>query len=143
MQRTVHSLTLKPARSARLLLALCAMHLLGLTALAIGAIDPLARAVLIAAICGSLAWQLRSHFWLGGKKPEMLVWQPSGDWLIHPSENRYYRARRWELWVNLPWLSILRFHDGAGRRLTVVLCPDSLPPQVYRQLRVRLTTWSS
>jgi hypothetical protein len=65
-----------------------------------------------------------------------LVWLADGEWRLTERGGATRSGRlRWDSYAH-PWLTVLNF-TGA-RRCSVVLLPDSLDPETFRRLRVRL-----
>jgi len=62
--------------------------------------------------------------------------QTAGDWVI--SRNGIREVAALERAHDLGFLIALHFRTGSGRRVDVALWPDSLAPDVRRQLRIWL-----
>jgi toxin CptA len=69
-----------------------------------------------------------------------LTWKHDGDWVIDLQDGTSLEAQLHASSYAHPWLVVLNFRIEDRRRLkSVVLFPDSLEAQTFRQLRVRLT----
>jgi toxin CptA len=67
-----------------------------------------------------------------------LIWEGAGHWSIRPRAGVAIRCETWDApWID-PKIVVLRFRLGRWRRLTFVLCADSLPPDTHRHLRAKL-----
>lgn len=130
-------LRLEPRRSRRLLSAILTAHVVGLIVVFFAGIPGLLRLVLGLCVVASALIAVRGH--LGGLSVRLAVWEADGDWSLTRADG--LRAAAWllpESYVS-PWLVILRFRGrGVGWRPVLVLLSDSLDPDTFRRLRVRL-----
>lgn len=67
-----------------------------------------------------------------------LVWDSEERWMLRRRNGQMLQARLLGDSLVLPFLVVLNFKPAHGRRFSVVLLGDSLPPERFRQLRVRL-----
>lgn len=66
-----------------------------------------------------------------------IVWQSGNNWLLTTGDVTSKAVLLPETLVSF-WLVILLFRFEDGRRCSVLICPDSVHPDVFRRLRVRL-----
>ena len=114
-----------------LLLHAAALAVVALLPLPLPAILTLAVAVLL-----SLVWHWRLR--VSPRYPHAvrgLRWEADGDCTLELASGEQLSARLAAHAFVMPWLVILYFH---GRPRSLVLLPDMLPTQTFRQLRVRL-----
>lgn len=68
-------------------------------------------------------------------------WRGDGSWRLRTRDGEEREARLLADSYVHPWLTVLNFRVSGcvyGRRCSLVLLPDSLEPERFRQLRVRL-----
>ena len=95
-----------------------------------------ARLALAVAVLFSLAWSWRTRASLHYPHAvRTLRWEAGGDCILWLASGEQLTARLAGRAFVMPWLVILYF-DGWPRHL--VLLPDMLAAQAFRQLRVRL-----
>jgi hypothetical protein len=130
-------LRLEPRRSRRLAVYLAAAHGGALALLPLLPLGMPVVAVLAGLIVLSWAWNQATHVWLRRDRSIVsLVWLADGTWRLTDRGGTTRVCRlRWDSYVH-PWLTVLNF-TGASR-CSVVLLPDSLDPETFRRLRVRL-----
>jgi len=95
-----------------------------------------ARLALAAVVMLSLAWQWRLR--LSPHYPHAVRsvrWEAGGDCILGLASGEQLHAHLASHAFVMPWLVILYFH---GRPRQLVLLPDMLAAQTFRQLRVRL-----
>jgi len=113
--------------------------LLHATALLVVALLPLplpATLTLATAVMLGLAWHWRLH--VSPDYPHAvrgLRWKTDGDCILQLASGEQLSTRMAAHAFVMPWLVILYFQD---RPRSLVLLPDMLPAQTFRQLRVRL-----
>jgi len=113
--------------------------LLHATALLVTALLPLpfpAILALITVVLTSLAWHWRLR--VSPRHPHAvrgLRWEAGGDCVLRLASGEQLNTRLAAHAFVMPWLVILYFQ---GRPRHLVLLPDMLAAQVFRQLRVRL-----
>ena len=91
---------------------------------------------LVVAVLLSLAWYWRTH--LSPRYPHSvrgLRWEAGGECVLQLASGEQLTAQLAVHAIVMPWLVILYFHD---RPRHLVLLPDMLATQAFRQLRVRL-----
>ena len=91
---------------------------------------------LMVAVLLSLAWHWRTR--VSPRYPQAvrgLHWEADGECVLQLASGEQLTARLAVHAFVTPWLVILYFH---GRPRHLVLLPDMLAPQAFRQLRVRL-----
>ena len=67
-----------------------------------------------------------------------IVWSSEGDWNIRYPNGAYRSAELQRTSVVNRLLIWLHFRDTSGKKFGMVFMRDSLPPDVFRRLRVRL-----
>lgn len=67
-----------------------------------------------------------------------LVWEEGDDWVITLKNGTEHTAQMTTDGFISPWMTVLNFIDEAKRKRSVVLLPDSVTQDSFRQLRVRL-----
>lgn len=68
-----------------------------------------------------------------------LTWTTDGDWLLETTAGETLTATLHESTYVHPWLVVLNFRQENKRGLlSVVLAPDALDAETFRELRVRL-----
>lgn len=130
-------LRLEPRRSRRLAVYLAAAHGGALILLPLLPLVMPVAAVLAGLIVLSWVWNQATHVLLRRDRSIVsLVWLADDAWRLTERGGATRVCRlRWDSYVH-PWLTVLNF-TGA-RRCSVVLLPDSLDPETFRRLRVRL-----
>jgi len=91
---------------------------------------------LVAAVLLSLAWHWRLH--VNPRYPHAvrgLRWEADGNCVLQLASGRQLTTRLARHAFVTPWMVILYFRD---RPRHLVLLPDMLTPEAFRQLRVRL-----
>ena len=113
--------------------------LLHAAALTVVALLPLPLPIILALVVTvllSLAWHWRTR--VSPRYPHAvrgLRWEANGDCVLHLASGKQLNTRLASHAFVMPWLVILYFH---GRPRHLVLLPDMLATQAFRQLRVRL-----
>lgn len=130
-------LRLELRRSRRLALCLAAAHAGALACIPLLPLGWLPGALLAALILLSLARSYPLHVLMRGERAVVaLVWLREGDWHLIERGGREQACRlRADSYVH-PALTVLNF--AGERRCSIVLLPDSLDPEDFRRLRVRL-----
>jgi hypothetical protein len=130
-------LRLEPRRSRRLAIGLAAAHGGALVLLPLLPLGAFVAAALGGLIILSWSWNHVLHVARRADRSLVsLVWLADGEWRLTERGGATRTGRlRWDSYVH-PWLTVLNF-TGA-RRCSVVLLPDSLDPETFRRLRVRL-----
>jgi len=122
--------------SRRMLAWLLLLHA---TALLVVALLPLPIQLILAlaiAVLLSLVWHWRLRVSLHYPHAvRRLRWEADGDCVLQLTSGEQLTTRLATHAFVMPWLVILYFH---GRPRQLVLLPDMLPTQTFRQLRVRL-----
>jgi len=134
MKKQSPILLLRPRRSPVLAGAVLAMHGLGVLAMWSSALPWVAAlgASLALVAGGMLAWR-------GILPARELQWGAGEAWQLQWAEGRTLRAMLDAgASRSLPWWVTLAFRLEDGRRLTLMLPRDSLPPDDFRRLRSRL-----
>jgi len=73
---------------------------------------------------------------LNSNERKTVIWKQGNKWEVIDKEN--YKASLLSNSLVFPWLTILNFKLETGRLRSVIIFPDSLDKEVFRQLRVRL-----
>ena len=130
------TLQLRPRRSLCLLLWLGILHAAALGAVWLSALVGPYKLVLSLVLLGQFGVSWRHH---GHRVPQLaLYWHPDGHWTIdHPTAGSI-AVREWAVPVAEPFLILLRLRRDRRPAWNIALCPDSLAPEIHRQLRVRL-----
>jgi len=127
-------LDIGPSRS--LLAWLLLLHAAALTVLALLPLPLPAVLALAVSVLLSLAWHWRLR--LSPRHPDAirgLRWEADGECVLRLASGEQLNARLARHAFVMPWLVILYFQ---GRPRQLVLLPDMLAAQAFRQLRVRL-----
>jgi len=131
-------LELEPKPSRYLLLYLVVLHGLGVVALLQPLTLPLAvRLGLLVAVLASLLWQAGRHY-RASQQTTRLVWRTDGEWDYRTDEHHWTGLSLLPSSYITRWLIILHLQPVKGRRLYLVLLPDSLPRAQWHLLWLRL-----
>lgn len=130
-------LRLELRRSRRLALYLAVIHAGALALVPLLPLGVPVGALLAALILLCLVRNVSTRVLMRGRRDIVaLVWTREGDWRLQERGGRLHVCRlRPGSYVH-PGLTVLNF--SGGRRCSVVLLPDSLEPETFRRLRVRL-----
>ncbi len=138
-------LWLEPQPSRRLGGLLILLHLIAALALFATGLSAGFTGALAGLLLLSLGYSLSLHArwitppgWLATRRIESLLWDSEGRWQLTLADGSQHDATLQRDYYLHPGLLLLNFAGDRDRRLTLVLLPDSLPPEVHRQLRVRL-----
>lgn len=129
-------LELTPSRY--LLYYLIALHGLAIVALLMPMHLPDAvRGLLVVAVTAGLLWQIYRYRrqW---RVISRLIWRTDGSWDYWSGERQMEGMQLLPSSYVTSWLIILHLRKPGNSRVTVVLLPDSLPPDIRHQLRIRL-----
>jgi Membrane-bound toxin component of toxin-antitoxin system len=74
-------------------------------------------------------------------KPEEVVWKRNNEWIIN--DGKADEAVLLSTSMVFPWLTILNFKLKNLRPKSIIIFPDNLDKEVFRQLRVRLKVTSN
>ncbi len=97
--------------------------------------------VLILAIAYSSYYFLHVHIWLDSKKSVKLIYQDStNNWFLMDSANEEKNVSLLSESFNSNYLVILNFTDNKKIKYSAIVTPDSVPGDLYRQLKVNLRT---
>jgi len=80
----------------------------------------------------------RHHVLHVGKVVALATLHGDGSWLLQLGDDTESRASLEPYSVVLPWFSALNFRLTDGRRRALLLMPDNIDHESFRQLRVRL-----
>lgn len=123
-----------PSRS--MLAWLLSLHVTALLVVALLPVPMAAAVTLAVAVLFSMAWHWRLR--VSQRYPHAvsgLCWKADGDCILKLASGEQLTTRLAAHAFVMPWLVILYFQD---RPRHLVLLPDMLATQVFRQLRVRL-----
>jgi Membrane-bound toxin component of toxin-antitoxin system len=112
------------------------LHAAALTVVALLPLPLPASLALVVAVLLSLAWHWRTR--VSSRYPHAvrgLRWEADAECVLQLASGELLTARLAAHAFVMPWLVILYFH---GRPRHLVLLPDMLAAQAFRQLRVRL-----
>lgn len=132
-------LRIEPRVSHYLALGLLLVHAAGIVALASLTLPMWIVLAATLAVCASLYYQLALH--VLGRTPRSIlhmVLESDGEWTVMSGSGSVYSARLLSSSLIHPLMMVLNFDVSKIGRRSVVLLPDSLSPQLYRQLLVRL-----
>lgn len=73
----------------------------------------------------------------------LALWNEAGQWRVRLARGSLQNAQLMGDSLNHPWLVILRFKTLSGHRYSMPLFRDSLPPDLHRRLRARLTVYAA
>lgn len=136
MRSSSKALAIQPRPSACLLKWLALLHGAGVAAIWVADVDPIVKGSLAMGLGASAVFS-----WLvpyRGAAKYRLIWLDTGHWSIRSRAGAAIHCDTWDApWID-PRIVVLRFRLGRWRRLTIVLCADSLSPDTHRHLRVRL-----
>lgn len=128
-------LTLKLHSSAVLYYYLVSVHLLALFAVFYASIP-----LLIQLLC--VGFIVVYYFYLNGKlkPPAKIVWLQENNWQLYDSEITYSEAclTPWSFLTS--WVVVLVFKLEAGKKVCVLVPYDALDIEIFRQLKLKLTT---
>ena len=128
-------------KPSRILISLLSAGHLGAVLVLIPLDLPLLVKLLIAAVLAVSLWvALRKQpgsVAEGGVRS--LIWQADGQWLLETADGEQWPATLHQSTYVHPWMVVLNFRqEGKPGLLSVVLAPDSLDAETFRELRVRL-----
>jgi len=104
-------------------------------------VSTLLSIVLILAIAYSGYYFLHLHIWLDSKKSVKLIYQDSrNNWFLMDSTGAEKIVSLLPESFNSNYLIILNFIDNKKIKYSVIVTPDSVPRDLYRQLKVTLRT---
>ncbi|MDZ7805085.1 protein YgfX [Thiohalophilus sp.] len=131
-------LELEPRPSRYLLIYLVVLHILAAMAL----LQPLTlsaglRFVLLAAVVASLLWQVWRHY-RDSRRTTRLIWRTDGAWDYQVDEQHWPDLSLLPSTYITRGLIILHLQPVNGRRLYIVLLPDSLTEEQWHLLWLRL-----
>jgi hypothetical protein len=112
------------------------LHAAALLIVALLPVSLPAGLALAVAVLLSLAWHWR--LFVNPRYPHAvrnLRWEADGECILQLASGEQLTARMAKHAFVMPWLVVLYFH---GRPRQLVLLPDMLATQTFRQLRVRL-----
>ena len=122
-------LDLKPSGYVRIYL-LC-VHLLALVAVWLLPLDWYLQLLILVLLGFSYRYSRRQQ-----AMRYQLLWREYG-WLVR-SDDTEYGAQLLASSMVTAWLTVLSFRLETGQSLSLLILPDSLSPDQYRRLRVRL-----
>jgi len=97
--------------------------------------------ILTFAIGYSAYYFLRLHIWQGSTKSVKLIYQDSRtNWYLRDSANNEKNVNLLPDSFNSNYLVILNFSDNQKVKYSVLITPDSVPEDMFRQLKVALRT---
>ena len=98
------------------------------------------QTVLCGIIAISLWHQLRTHALLIAPQAVVtLLWDADDEWTLHLQNKQTLSGELAHSTFIHPWLTVLNFKNpGKWRQRSVIILPDNIHPDVFRQLRVRL-----
>lgn len=128
-----HPLRLRIGFSYCLLGLLSFMHMGAVVCVVLAALPSCLQVILSALVVWSLNRSLRKHiFWQARAVPQELVMQRHEIYLddenVAAIENSYVQF----------FCALLRLRLADGRRETLLICADSITPDAFRRLRIRL-----
>jgi hypothetical protein len=132
------TIRLRPGVSKALAAALSAAHIGALGVVPVISAPQWLKIALIPAVLLSLLWSLRWHVWHRGDAITEAILEPSGAWWVTTAAGAAVSATLRPGSLVQPFLTVLVFKLGDGRRRSLVLLADNCDPEAFRLLRVRL-----
>lgn len=97
------------------------------------------RSVLALVVVGGVWRNIRVHaLRRGAGAVVQLTWDSANHWFVSRRDGVAQQVTLLGDSLVLPWLVVLNFKTQTRRRFSVVLLADCVPPERFRQLRVRL-----
>ena len=117
-------------------------HLISIiVVLSVVQVSVLLSIVVILLITYSSYYFLHLHIWLDSKKSVKLIYQDSrNNWFLMDSANEQKNVNLLPESFNSNYLVILNFVDNKKIKYSAIVTPDSVPGDLYRQLKVNLRT---
>lgn len=132
-------LRVRPEASWLLAVILTGAHVLALATLSVLVLPQALKLAMGVVVLSSLCRAIYTRVLLRGPRAiRAIVWGVCGDMVVRDGADREYQAQAAFDSFAHPWAIVLNLRLNDSSRRTLVLLPDSVPKDVFRQLRVRL-----